>query len=130
MSRRHITGYLNFLPKQKYPIRTGVHPNTAFGLSFALDYARAVGHKDLTKLVKEGANVPVYVLEYLLGTYCASSDETVISEGMKTVKKVLAENYVRPDEAARTSGAIGGHAEAVSPYLRRAGLLSPDLSPP
>ena len=49
-----------------------------------------VVRKDLTKLVKEGANVPVYVLEYLLGSYCASNDEAVIEEGLRTVKKVLA----------------------------------------
>ena len=65
-----------------------------------------VVRKDLTKLVKEGANVPVYVLEYLLGTYCASPDETVIADGMRTVKKVLAENYVRPDEAERVKSVI------------------------
>lgn len=65
-----------------------------------------VVRKDLTKLVKEGANVPVYVLEYLLGSYCASSDETVISEGLQTVKKVLAENYVRPDEAEKVKSTI------------------------
>ena len=58
-----------------------------------------VVRKDLTKLVKEGANVPVYVLEYLLGSYCASNDDAVIEEGLRTVKKILAENYVRPDEA-------------------------------
>jgi ATP-dependent Lon protease len=46
-----------------------------------------VVRKDLTKLVKEGANVPVYVLEYLLGTYCASNDDVVIAEGLRTVKK-------------------------------------------
>jgi len=65
-----------------------------------------VVRKDLTKLVKEGANVPVYVLEYLLGSYCASSDEAVIEEGLKTVKKVLAENYVRPDEAEKVKSTI------------------------
>jgi Protein of unknown function (DUF2891) len=48
-----VKRYLEFLPKQTYPIRTGVHPNTAFGLAFALDYARAVGHKDLAKLLEE-----------------------------------------------------------------------------
>src|SRR4051794_2243700 len=58
-----------------------------------------VVRKDLTKLVKEGANVPVYVLEYLLGSYCASNDEAVIKDGLQTVKRILAENYVRPDEA-------------------------------
>ncbi len=45
--------YLSFLPKQNYPIRTGVHPNTAFGLAFALDYARAVGNKSLETLIVE-----------------------------------------------------------------------------
>src|SRR3984957_14096059 len=62
--------------------------------------------KDLTKLVKEGANVPVFVLEYLLGTYCSSNDEVVIAEGLQTVKKVLAENYVRPDEAEKVKSTI------------------------
>ena len=65
-----------------------------------------VVRKDLTKLVKEGANVPVYVLEYLLGNYCASNDEAVIEEGLRTVKKVLAENYVRPDEAEKVKSTI------------------------
>jgi ATP-dependent Lon protease len=65
-----------------------------------------VVRKDLTKLVKEGANVPVYVLEYLLGSYCASNDEAVIEEGLRTVKKILAENYVRPDEAEKVKSTI------------------------
>lgn len=65
-----------------------------------------VVRKDLTKLVKEGANVPVYVLEYLLGNYCASNDEAVIEDGLRTVKKVLAENYVRPDEAEKVKSLI------------------------
>lgn len=57
--------------------------------------------KDLTKKIKEGANVPVYVLEYLLGMYCSSLEEEVIEEGVKTVKDILARNYVRPDEAQK-----------------------------
>jgi len=69
-------------------------------------FAGKVVRKDLTKLVKEGANVPVYVLEYLLGTYCASRDEATIAEGLQTVKKVLAENYVRPDEAEKVKSTI------------------------
>ena len=56
--------------------------------------------KDLTKRVKEGANVPVYVLEYLLGKYC-SQDESLIEQGVQTVKNILANNYVRPDEAQK-----------------------------
>src|SRR5579863_1099312 len=70
------------------------------------NFAGKVVRKDLTKLVKEGANVPVYVLEYLLGSYCASSDEEVIADGLATVKKVLAENYVRPDEAEKVKSTI------------------------
>ena len=70
------------------------------------NFAGKVVRKDLTKLVKEGANVPVYVLEYLLGTYCASADEAVIEDGLKTVKRVLAENYVRPDEAEKVKSSI------------------------
>ncbi len=64
-------------------------------------FAGKVVRKDLTKLIKEGANVPVYVLEYLLGMYCASDDAETIRAGMETVKNVLAENYVRPDEAEK-----------------------------
>ena len=57
--------------------------------------------KDLTKKIKEGANVPVYVLEFLLGQYCNSDDEAIVDEGLKTVKKILPDNYVRPDEAQK-----------------------------
>ena len=57
--------------------------------------------KDLTKEIKEGANVPVYVLEYLLGMYCSSVEEEVIEDGVRTVKDILARNYVRPDEAQK-----------------------------
>ncbi|MEG1781093.1 MAG: protease Lon-related BREX system protein BrxL [Clostridium sp.] len=57
--------------------------------------------KDLTKKIKEGANVPIYVLEYLLGMYCSSTDESVIEEGVVTVKKILADNFVRPDESQK-----------------------------
>lgn len=59
---------------------------------------RAV-RKDLTKRIREGASVPVYVLEYLLGMYCATDDEETIQQGVERVKQILAENYVRPDEA-------------------------------
>ena len=57
--------------------------------------------KDLTKRIKEGANVPVYVLEFLLGQYCSSDDEDVVRDGVETVKKILSENYVRPDESEK-----------------------------
>lgn len=65
-----------------------------------------VVRKDLTKLLKEGANVPIYVLEYLLGMYCASDNEEVISEGLATVKRILSENYVRPDESEKVKSKI------------------------
>lgn len=57
--------------------------------------------KDLTKRIKEGANVPVYVLEFLLGQYCSSDDEETIEEGVNNVKRILADNFVRPDEAQK-----------------------------
>jgi len=64
-------------------------------------FSGKIVRKDLTKKIKEGANVPVYVLEYLLGMYCSSTNNEDIEEGLKTVKKILAENYVRPDEAEK-----------------------------
>ena len=57
--------------------------------------------KDLTKQIKEGANVPVYVLEFLLGQYCSSDDPVIIEEGVQKVKRILADNFVRPDEAQK-----------------------------
>ena len=57
--------------------------------------------KDLTKQIKEGANVPVYVLEYLLGQYCNSEDEEIIQSVVESVKHILAENFVRPDESEK-----------------------------
>lgn len=57
--------------------------------------------KDLTKKIKEGANVPVYVLEFLLGQYCSSDDEEIIEQGVQNVKHILADNFVRPDEAQK-----------------------------
>ncbi len=64
-------------------------------------YDGRIVRKDLTKQIREGANVPVYVLEYLLGQYCNSDDEEVIGEGIENVKRILRDNYVRPDEAQK-----------------------------
>ena len=64
-------------------------------------FAGKIVRKDLTKKIKEGANVPVYVLEYLLGMYCSSRQEDEIEAGVQNVKQILAENYVRPDEAQK-----------------------------
>jgi ATP-dependent Lon protease len=65
-----------------------------------------VVRKDLTKLVKVGHNVPVYVLEYLLGANCATNDEELIQQGVKKVKSILSDNYVRPDEAEKIKSKI------------------------
>ena len=62
--------------------------------------------KDLTKKIKEGANVPVYVLEYLLGMYCATDDEKAVEEGINTVKRILSDNFVRPDEAEKIKSKV------------------------
>lgn len=69
-------------------------------------FAGKVVRKDLTKKIKEGANVPVYVLEYLLGMYCATNDESAIEDGVETVKRILADNFVRPDEAEKIKSKI------------------------
>ena len=65
--------------------------------------------KDLTKKIKEGANVPVYVLEFLLGQYCCSDDDEVIEKGVQTVKRILADNFVRPDEAQKILAKLRGN---------------------
>ena len=65
--------------------------------------------KDLTKKIKEGANVPTYVLEFLLGQYCSTDDEETVQKGVETVKKILAENYVRPDESEKVLSRLRQH---------------------
>lgn len=79
---------------------------TGFGKDEFIDklhtyFAGKIVRKDLTKKIKEGANVPVYVLEYLLGMYCSTRNEDEIEAGVQNVKHILAENYVRPDEAQK-----------------------------
>ncbi|MEA4977767.1 MAG: protease Lon-related BREX system protein BrxL [Methanomassiliicoccaceae archaeon] len=70
--------------------------------------------KDLTKKIKEGANVPIFVLEYLLGMHCSSSDQAEIDEGLQVVKKKLARLYIRPDEAERIKSNIREAGEGYS----------------
>ena len=65
------------------------------------NFAGKIVRKDLTKKIKEGANVPVYVLEFLLGQYCSSDDPEFIEKGVESVKHILADNFVRPDEAQK-----------------------------
>ena len=67
--------------------------------------------KDLTTLMKKGANVPTYVLEFLLGQYCSTDDQDIIDEGIKKIKKVLSENYVRPDQSEYIKSKIRENGE-------------------
>lgn len=69
-------------------------------------FAGKVVRKDLVRKVKVGANVPVFVLEYLLGKYCASADEMAIQMGLQVVNDTLAENYIRPDEATKAQSRV------------------------
>ncbi len=71
----------------------------AFDLKVLENFPGKVVRKDLTTLMKKGANVPTYVLEYLLGMYCATDDEEAIEIGLGKIKKILSENYVRPDQS-------------------------------
>lgn len=67
--------------------------------------------KDLTALMKRGVNIPTYVLEYLLGIYCATDDEDIIAEGMEKIRKILEDNYVRTDESEKIKSLIRENGE-------------------
>src|SRR4051794_2822040 len=69
-------------------------------------FAGKVVRKDLVRKVKVGANVPVFVLEFLLGKYCASKDPMAIEMGLKVVNQTLAENYIRPDESMKAQSLV------------------------
>src|SRR5204862_91183 len=69
-------------------------------------FAGKVVRKDIVRKVKVGANVPVFVLEYLLGKYCATADPVAIEAGLKVVNSTLAENFVRPDEANKAQSLV------------------------
>lgn len=76
-------------------------------------FSGKVVRKDLVRKVKVGANVPVYVLEYLLGKYCATDDQSAIELGLRVVNSTLAENFVRPDESTKAQSKVkekGKHA--------------------
>lgn len=106
-------GYADFTDDSEVTAEAG--GNASFNLNDTLQFSdmseinkklRAcfdgkIVRKDLTKYIKEGANVPVYVLEFLLGQYCSSDDPSIIEEGVNNVKRILADNYVRPDEAQK-----------------------------
>lgn len=79
----------------------GEDPNAIIYKKLRTYFDGKIVRKDLTKKIKEGANVPVYVLEFLLGQYCSSDDPEIIDEGVENVKRILADNFVRPDEAQK-----------------------------
>ena len=72
---------------------------TDFDAKILQNFPGKAVRKDLTTLMKKGANVPTYVLEYLLGMYCATDDEDAIEIGLQKIRKILSENYVRPDQS-------------------------------
>ena len=69
-------------------------------------FAGKIVRKDLTALMKRGANVPTFVLEYLLGMYCSTDDEDAVAEGLDRIRRILTDNYVRPDESERIKSKI------------------------
>ena len=81
------------------PQKYGGDKMDAFDMKVLENFPGKVVRKDLTTLMKKGANVPTYVLEYLLGMYCATDDEDAIDVGLGKIRKILSENYVRPDQS-------------------------------
>ena len=69
-------------------------------------FSGRVVRKDLVRKVKVGANVPIFVLEYLLGKYCATDDERAIEAGLKVINNMLAENFIRPDESQKAQSRV------------------------
>ncbi len=69
-------------------------------------FAGKVVRKDLVRKVKVGANVPVFVLEYLLGKYCATDDSSAIEAGLRVVNTTISSNFVRPDEANKAQSMV------------------------
>lgn len=86
---------------EDYRLEESDNPNAVVNKKLRQFFDGKIVRKDLTKSIKEGANVPVYVLEFLLGQYCSSDDPEIIEEGVRTVKRILSENFVRPDEAQK-----------------------------
>lgn len=82
-------------------VKTGESSRETVKEKLRRHFSGKIVRKDLTKTIKEGANVPVYVLEFLLGQYCSSDDDEIIERGVQNVKRILADNFVRPDEAQK-----------------------------
>lgn len=94
-SAKALEQELNLPQKQQY----GGNKMNDFDRKLLEYFPGKVVRKDLTSLMKKGANVPTYVLEYLLGMYCATDDEDAIAVGLEKIKRILSENYVRPDQS-------------------------------
>jgi ATP-dependent Lon protease len=95
----------NFMSDKTYnPLSDDI--NAALAKKLRTFFDGKIVRKDLTKSIKEGANVPVYVLEFLLGQYCNSDDRDIIADGVARVKQILSENFVRPDEAQKVLTAL------------------------
>lgn len=90
-------------------LETGGNTREVIKDKLRVNFDGKIVRKDLTKKIKEGANVPVYVLEFLLGQYCSSDDEEVIEKGVQSVKRILADNFVRPDEAQKILSKLRSH---------------------
>lgn len=82
-------------------VKTGESSRETVKEKLRQHFSGKIVRKDLTKSIKEGVNVPVYVLEFLLGQYCSSDDDEIIERGVQNVKRILADNFVRPDEAQK-----------------------------
>ncbi len=82
-------------------LETNVDPRELIREKLRRNFDGRIVRKDLTKKIKEGANVPTYVLEFLLGQYCSSDDEEIVQKGVENVKRILSDNYVRPDESEK-----------------------------
>ena len=98
----HMDYYRHARNRRKWGFKRGYESkNAVIDQKLRQLFDGKIVRKDLTKKIKEGANVPVYVLEFLLGQYCSSDDPEVIETGVENVKRILADNYVRPDEAQK-----------------------------
>ena len=101
---------------------TGGNTMDALDQKIVSRFPGKIVRKDLTAMLKRGANVPTFVLEYLLGMYCATDDETAITAGIEKIRKILTENYVRPEESEKIKSLIREKGEytiidKVSAYL-------------
>ena len=117
MPRRFRLLQQSALPPAKIELQKQTFHYTGGSAMDALDqkivnaFPGKIVRKDLTAMLKRGANVPTFVLEYLLGMYCATDDETAVATGIEKIRKILAENYVRPEESEKIKSLIRERGE-------------------